>query len=91
MSGKPKKPLNLSSTLRQVRDPVIEVECRACGRSGSYVRAELVKKHGASVTFARLRRMSALGCDRLVDVEGDRCGTRFPCLHPTALSGGADR
>lgn len=75
-----KKPLDLSSTLRQVRDPIIEVECRACGRAGSYVRTELVKKHGASVTFGRLRRMSALGCDRLVDAAGDQCGTRFPCL-----------
>ncbi|MBB5256844.1 hypothetical protein DB728_20340 [Rhizobium leguminosarum bv. viciae USDA 2370] len=80
-----KKPLDLSSTLRQVRDPIIEVECRACGHSGSYVRAELVKKHGASVTFARLRRMSALGCDRLLGVDGDKCGTAFPCLS------GADR
>ncbi|TAW21251.1 hypothetical protein ELI20_08515 [Rhizobium ruizarguesonis] len=80
MPGKSQKPLDLSSTLRQVRDPIIEVECRACGRAGSYARAELVKKHGASVTFARLRRMSALGCGRLVDVDGDRCGTTFPCL-----------
>ncbi|WP_244564687.1 hypothetical protein [Rhizobium sullae] len=45
LPGKPKKPLNLSATLRQVRNPIIEVECRACGRTGSYVRAELVKKH----------------------------------------------
>jgi hypothetical protein len=84
-----KKSLDLSSTLRQVRDPIIEVECRACGRAGSYVRAELVKRHGASVTFGRLRRMSALGCDRLVDSEGDRCGTRFPCLQPTVSDGEA--
>jgi hypothetical protein len=77
---KSKKPLDLSATLRQVRDPVIEVECRACDRRGSYERAALVKKHGASVTFARLRRMAAFGCDRLVDADGDRCGTRFPCL-----------
>jgi hypothetical protein len=70
-----------------VRDPVIDVECRTCGRAGSYVRAELIKKHGASVTFARLRRMSALGCDRLVDADGDRCGTRFPCLQPTVSVG----
>lgn len=80
MPGKQRKPLDLSSTLRQVRDPIIEVECRACDRMGRYVRAELVKKHGASVTFARLRRMSALGCDRLAHADGDRCDTRFPCL-----------
>ncbi|WP_282682603.1 hypothetical protein [Rhizobium leguminosarum] len=84
LSGKPKKPLDLSSTLRHVRDPIIEVECRACGRVGSYLREELIKKHGANVTFSRLRRMSALGCDRLVSVEGDRCGTWFPCLDPAA-------
>ena len=86
MPKKTKQPLDLSATLRQVRDPIIEVECRACGRTGSYVRTELIKKHGASVTFARLRRMSALGCDRLVDATGDRCGTRFPCLRQTVPS-----
>ncbi len=31
---KSKKPLGLASTLRQVRDPIIEVEC-PCGRAGS--------------------------------------------------------
>jgi len=80
LSRKTRKPLDLSATLRQVRDPIIEVECRACERRGSYERAALVKQHGASVTFARLRRMSALGCDRLVDAMGDRCGKRFQCL-----------
>ncbi|OWV98888.1 hypothetical protein ATY79_19175 [Rhizobium sp. R693] len=74
----------MSSTLRHVRAPTIEVECRACGRAGSYVRAELIKKLGASITFARLRRMSALGCDRLMDADGDRCGTRFRRLGPNA-------
>jgi hypothetical protein len=71
---------SLVSTLRQVRDPTIAVECGLCGRAGSFKRADLLRKHGASVTFAKLRRMAALGCDRLVDPEGDRCGTRFPCL-----------
>lgn len=80
MPKKTKLPLDLTSTLRQVRDPVIEVECRTCDRAGSYERSVLVKQHGAGVTFAKLRRMSALGCDRLVDVTGDRCGTMFPCL-----------
>ena len=73
-------PLDLTSTLRQVRIPVIEVECRACSRFGSLDRAALVKQHGAAVTFARLRRMAAMGCDRLVSEKGDLCGTRFPCL-----------
>ncbi|WP_276122167.1 hypothetical protein [Pararhizobium qamdonense] len=72
--------VRLTSTLRQIRDPVIDVECRPCGRMGSYVRAELVKKHGAGITLARLRRMSALGCDRLVHPDGDQCGKSFPCL-----------
>jgi len=38
------------------------------------LRAELVKKHGASVMFGRL------GCDRSADTNGDCCETRFPCL-----------
>ena len=84
------KSLDLTSTLRQVRAPVIDVECRLCNRKGSYIRAKLLKKHGAGITFARLRRMSALGCDRLVDSAGDQCGTTFPCLKGGAngLQGG---
>src|SRR5690242_10826178 len=74
------QPLNLDATLRQVRHAVIAVECSACGRSGQLDRATLIKKHGASVTFARLRRMAAMGCERLVSLDGDRCQTPFPCL-----------
>jgi hypothetical protein len=80
MPTKTKLPLGLTSTLRQVRHPVLDVKCRTCGRAGSYDRAEIVKKHGASISFARLRRMSAMGCERLNHVDGDRCGTWFPCL-----------
>ena len=79
MSRKPPA-LDLTTTLRQVRVPVIEVECRTCGRQGKFDRASLVKKHGANITFGRLRRMASIGCDRLVSEDGDRCGTLFPCL-----------
>jgi hypothetical protein len=44
----------------------------------------LVKKHGASATLARLRRMAAMGCDRLVSPNGDRSLTRLRCLDPKA-------
>lgn len=44
LPGKTKKPLDQSATLRQVRDPIIDVECRACDRRGSYERAALVKQ-----------------------------------------------
>lgn len=81
------KPLDLNGTLRQVRDTVIAVECAACGRSGQLDRAALIRKHGASVTFARLRRMAAMGCDRLVSPDGDRCQTRFPCLDRPRMIG----
>ncbi len=56
-------PLDLTATLRQVRDPVIAVECRTCGRQGTLDRAALVNKQGAAVTFARLRRMAAMGAN----------------------------
>lgn len=72
--------LDLAATLRQVRNPVIEVECRTCGRHGTLDRAALVKKHGASITFSKLRRMAAMGCEKLVTEDGDQCGTRFHCL-----------
>jgi hypothetical protein len=79
------KPSDLDATLRQVRDSVIAVECAACGRSGQLDRATLLKKHGASVTFAHLRRMAAMGCERLVSLDGDRCQTRFPCLDQPSI------
>ncbi|TAU34203.1 hypothetical protein ELH84_08500 [Rhizobium ruizarguesonis] len=66
--------------LKDVRLPIIEVECLACGLKGSYDRAELVRLHGASLSFARLRRQAALGCEKMTGPDGDRCGTRFPCL-----------
>lgn len=66
--------------LKDVRLPVIQVECRRCGTKGSYVRAELVKSFGASVSFARLRRRAAMGCEFMTGPDGDRCQTRFPCL-----------
>lgn len=74
------EPLNLSSTLRRVQAPIIHVECRKCGRTDSFPRTEIVKKHGASITFARLRRVMAMGCSKLCGPSGDQCGTRFPCL-----------
>ncbi len=66
--------------LRDIRDPVIKVECKLGDRGGAHDRAALVKMFGASVSFARLRRRAAMGCDRLNGPEGDRCGARFPCL-----------
>jgi hypothetical protein len=86
MPGKPKPVLDLSATLRKVRDPIIRIECLRCGREGALIRADIVKKHGANVTFARLRRMAAMGCDRIVGEDGDRCETRFPCLLPSTDS-----
>jgi len=84
MPAKQKPVLDLSATLRKVRDPIIHVECLRCGREGELIRADIVKKHGANVTFARLRRMAAMGCSRIVSADGDRCETRFPCLLPSA-------
>lgn len=92
LPGKLKKPLDLSSTLRQVRAPIIHIECQACGRSANFSSADVVKKHGASVTLARLRRIAAMGCERVMTPDGDRCETRFPCLQepgtkPRSLDG----
>ncbi|TNM60295.1 hypothetical protein FHP24_26215 [Aliirhizobium smilacinae] len=85
MSDEPKV-LDLTATLRQVKVPIITIECRSCGRSDGLERKVLVRKHGAEMTFARLRRMAAMGCDRLVTVDGDQCHTRFPCLEPSSQS-----
>lgn len=68
--------------LKDVRFPVIEVECRRCETKGSYLRAELVKTFGAGISFARLRRRAAMGCEHMTGPDGDLCQTRFPCLDP---------
>lgn len=68
--------------LKDVHSPVIEVECRRCGTKGSYARAELVKTFGAEISFARLRRRTAMGCEHMTGSDGDLCQTRFPCLDP---------
>jgi hypothetical protein len=75
---------DVATTLRDVKVSMITIECRACGRSDAIERRILVRKHGADMSFARLRRMAAMGCDRLMSDEGDRCQTRFPCLEQSA-------
>ncbi len=66
--------------LSDVRMPVIDVECRCCGTKGSYLRTELMKSFGAGISFSRLRRRAAMGCEFMSGPDGDRCQTRFPCL-----------
>jgi len=83
MDHTPKQGLDLSVTLRKVRNPVIHVECLRCRRTGTFIRTEIVKKHGANITLARLRRMAAMGCDRIASDDGDRCETRFLYPNPT--------
>ncbi len=52
--------LDLGATLRQVKAPMITIECRACGSTHALERKLLLRKHGAGMTFARLRRMAAI-------------------------------
>nr|WP_286195149.1 hypothetical protein [Agrobacterium sp. Ap1] len=75
----------MTTTLRQVKMPVIAVECRLCKRSDELERKILVRKHGAGITFARLRRMAAMGCERLISDDGDQCHACFPCLQSPVL------
>jgi len=70
-----------SVTLREFRQPIITVECRACGRREEFDRQVLVKRYGASLSFQQLRRRVAMGCPKMVSSDGiDRCETRFPDL-----------
>ncbi len=66
--------------LKDIRLPMIEVVCIPCGRHDLLVRQVLVKRFGAGVSFTRLRRRLAMGCERLCLPDGDQCGTRFPCI-----------
>ncbi len=60
ISGRAIKAVDLSATSREIKDPTIVVEFDACGMSSSLDRKSMVKKHGAGVTFAQLRRMAAM-------------------------------
>ncbi len=80
---KPTPPESESTyTLKDVRLPSIEIECMRCERMDSFERKAIVAKFGASVSFSRLRRRLAMGCDRLCHPDGDLCEMRFPCLRP---------
>jgi len=66
--------------LRDVRSPMIELDCRICRRQRAHDRKQLVKTYGASVSFAEIRRRMTVGCKRMHTDEGDKCGTYFPYL-----------
>lgn len=66
--------------LKDVRLAVIEVHCRPCGRRDQLERKALVAQFGANISFSRLRRRLAMGCERMCHPEGDLCETSFPCL-----------
>ena len=66
--------------LKDCRLPVIEIVCAPCGRRDLLERKALVEQFGAGVSFSRLRRRLAMGCERLYHPNGDHCGMRFPCL-----------
>ena len=66
--------------LKDVRIPIILVECPRCDLKGSYDRAALLKLHGAGLSFSRLRRRAAMGCEHMTGPDGDQCQTRFPCV-----------
>nr|WP_284776579.1 hypothetical protein [Agrobacterium sp. lyk4-40-TYG-31] len=59
---------------------MIEIACAPCGRHDLLERKTLVEQFGAGVSFSRLRRRLAMGCERLCHPNGDHCATRFPCL-----------
>nr|WP_081952951.1 hypothetical protein [Rhizobium sp. YS-1r] len=63
-----------------LREPVIELDCRLCRRRGGHERTRLVKAFGAGFSFAELRRRMTVGCERMNTAEGDQCATYFPCL-----------
>ncbi|MCS3744435.1 hypothetical protein [Rhizobium sp. BK661] len=79
-----RRQLNLAGgdgpTLKDVRQAVILLECGVCDRRESFERKVLVAQFGAGANLLKLRRRLAMGCERMVGSDGDRCSTRFPCL-----------
>ncbi|WP_313059696.1 hypothetical protein [Agrobacterium cavarae] len=76
-----------SHMLKDVRLPTIEIECIRCERVDSLERKAVVAKFGASVSFSKLRRRLAMGCDRLCHPDGDLCEMRFRCLQSLDADG----
>jgi hypothetical protein len=72
-------------TLKDIRDAIIVFECRASDRRDTFDRKVLVAQVGAAASFAKLRRRFTVGCERMYDVDGDRCETKFPCLDAAPL------
>jgi hypothetical protein len=73
----------LGQTLRQFKCKVIFVGCVPCGRLDELNRAEVVKRYGATMPLARLRRRLSLGCEHMNGVDGmDRCGTTITAEPP---------
>jgi hypothetical protein len=64
-------------TLRNYRSETVEISCRRCNRHASMERKALVKKFGAKMQFAQLRRVLSIGCEHL---ETNSCEARFPRL-----------
>jgi hypothetical protein len=67
-------------TLKDIRGIAIVLECSLCDRRDIFERKVLMAQFGAGACLAKLRRRLAMGCERMVGPEGDRCQTRFPCL-----------
>jgi hypothetical protein len=67
-------------TLKDVRDAVVVLECVFCKRRDTFKRKVLVAQFGAGACLAKLRRRLAMGCERMVGPDGDRCQTKFPAL-----------
>lgn len=62
--------------IRKIRGQVIVAECAACGRRDELDRSTIVKRYGASLSLAQLRRRVAMGCERMNAHDGvDRCQT----------------
>ena len=59
------------------------MSCGRCDSFGEFERKALVKKFGAHIEFAELRRILANGCDH---AGTDRCQASFPCLLTAGFS-----
>jgi hypothetical protein len=68
--------------LRDYRGDTIDMACRRCDRFGSYERKALVKKFGAHIEFAEIRRCLSIGCEH---AGTDKCEAMFPCLMQASI------
>jgi len=68
-------------TLREFKEPFMEIECANCDRKGRYKVSRLIEKWGSDMPIATFIASLGMTCPRYVRASKfDRCGINSPQL-----------